>query len=280
MKIGIPVLLVVILIAPAMTKGAYNVAVGNTFTFEAVKSNWSLSRGTNSSTGSGFDFEDVKYPEKTKFTVEVTAASASDVDWNWTVGTETVSGQNDALDLLGFAIYMFYPLFLSISGYWNQTEADMGPPILLPVFFVDPIVFSDFFYELSNETFVSSVFSSSEFIMTNVGGTFDNSSDVAVFEWHLDMTITIATENIDYSGTYTLIFAFDKTTGATKGFYIDLDYSGTIDSISTSHSIEQRVELEGYNLPGVGFIPGFEWFIALPALAILSSIAVIVRKRK
>jgi len=280
MKVGIPFLLVLVMLAPTMTKAAYNVAVGNSFTFEVVKSNWDITSGTNSSTGKGFEFEDVKYLEKEQFTIEVTAATAAQVDWDWTVGTETVSGYNDDWDLFGIALFLFYPMFSMLGGTWNQTAADMGPPVLLPVFFVDPVVFSEFFYERSNDTYVSTVFTDSEFIMNNIGGTFDNSSDIAVFEWHLDMTITVATDGINYSGTYTLIFAFDKITGATKGFYLDMDYSGTVDSISTTHILQQRVEQVGYNLPGVGFIPGFEWFVAFPALAILGTIAAIVRKRK
>ncbi|MEE9573247.1 MAG: choice-of-anchor S family protein, partial [Candidatus Neomarinimicrobiota bacterium] len=221
-KLGIPILLVVILLAPTMSNGAYNVAVGNTFAFEAVKSNWTITRATNSSTGSGFEFEDVKYSERTAIIIQVTAASTTQVDWLWTVQAETVSGYNSGGDLFGLALYMFYPLLASLPSTWNQTALDLGPPILLPVFFVDPVEFSEFFYQMSNDTFVSTAFTDSEFIMNNIGGTFDNSSDIAVFEWHLDMTITIATDATNYSGTYTLIFAFDKITGATKGFYIDM----------------------------------------------------------
>ena len=42
----------------------------------------------------------------------------------------------------------------------------------------------------------------------------------------------------------------------------------------------QRVEQVGYNLPGVGFIPGFEWFMVIPVFALLGGIAVVLRKRK
>jgi len=279
MKIGIPFLLVIIMLAPTMARADYNVAVGNSFTFDVVKSNWDISYGTNSSSGNGFEFEEVKYAEKTQFTVLVTAASTTDVDWDWTVGSETVSGYNDALDLFGIALYLFYPLFSVMAGTWNQTAADLGP-MILPVFFVDSYEFSEFFYQMSNETYVTSAFTDPEFIISSIGGTFDNSSDVAVFEWHLDMTITVATDGVNYGGTYTFIFAFDKTTGAMKGYYIDVDYSGTVDSYAAANKLVQRVEQVGYNLPGVRFIPGFEWFIALPAIAILGAIATIVRRRK
>ncbi|MHA1121736.1 MAG: choice-of-anchor S family protein [Candidatus Heimdallarchaeota archaeon] len=279
-KIGLPFLLVIVMLAPTMTKSAYNVAVGNSFTFDVVKSSWGITQGTNSSTGKGFEFEDVKYPEKTQFTIEVTAASASQVDWDWTVGTEVVAGHNDASDMFGLALFLFYPLFSTSSGTWNQTEADMGLPVLLPVFFVDPVALSDLYLEMSNDTYISTAFTDSEFIITNIGGTFDNTSTIAVFEWHLDMTLTVATDNINYGGTFTYIFAFDKTTGAVQGYYLSMDYSGTIDSIAVSNKFEQRVEQVGYNLPGVGFIPGFEWFLVIPAFALLVGLPIIIKRRK
>ena len=61
MKIGIPILLTVIMLSPTMVTADFNATVGNTFTYEVVKSEWDVTRGTNSSTGKGFSYEEKKY---------------------------------------------------------------------------------------------------------------------------------------------------------------------------------------------------------------------------
>ncbi|MBK5115174.1 MAG: hypothetical protein KGD59_07230 [Candidatus Heimdallarchaeota archaeon] len=281
MKLGIPILLALIMLAPTMVKANYNVAVGNSFTFDVVKSSWDVTVAGDSASVKGFEFEEMNYAEKTQITVLVTAASAISVDWDMTVGSVTYSGGNGGLDLLGMIFYMFYPILLAdlASGTWNQTEMDLGPSIF-PMFFVDPDVFSDFFYDFANETYITSAFSDPEWVLTNIGGSFDNSSDIAVFDWQFDMTWTDAVSGHNYGGTYSMVFAFDKTTGATKGYYFDVDYAGQVDFTAISVKHTQRVEQVGYNLPGVGFIPGFEWFMVIPALALLAGLPIIIKRRK
>jgi len=280
LKIILPILIIGVLLGTSTVRGTYNVSVGNIFTYDVVKSNWDITFGTNSSSGSGFEFNDVKFPVGTQFTVEVTSVTpASGVSWDMTVGTETDSGSNSPLDILGIAFSLFLPLIFagSISGTWNQTEVDLGPSILT-IFFVEPDTFSDFFYQLANETFVTESLSDTDYQFNNVYGAFDNSSTIAIFEWHFDITFTDTDAN--FGGTYTYKFAFDKNTGQVKGQYYNFNYAGTIEGNNFVYKYTQLVEDENYNMPGVGFIPGFEWFIALPVLAILGSIAVIVRKRK
>jgi hypothetical protein len=279
MKISITILLVLVILAPTMTRGAYNVAVGNTFSYEAVKINWDIQLGTDSSSGTGFSIDETHYTDKSQFTVEVTAADSVHVDWDLVIGTDTIAGTNFALDGLYFVFALFMPLFYSLPSTWNQTAMDLGPE-LVPIFFVDISGMSDFFYELSNDTYVSTAFSDPEWLITNIGGTFDNSTNIAVFEWHFDMTWTDAVSGHNYGGTFTFIFAFDKTTGQMKGFYQDLNYSGQVDFTVQNVKFTQRFEEVGYNLPGVGFIPGFEWFIVIPALALLAGIPIIIKRRK
>ncbi|MCK5184442.1 MAG: hypothetical protein KAQ95_09060 [Candidatus Heimdallarchaeota archaeon] len=280
MKIGLPFLLVIVMLAPTMAKADYNVAVGNSFTYDVVKASWDLSYATDASAGTGFQFEEANYPVNTQFTVAVTAASASAVSWDMTVGSATDSGSNGGLDLLGMLLYMFYPLLLGeIPSVWNQTAADLGPSIF-PLFFIDAPAFSEFFYQMSNGSYVSTALSDPEWSITNMGGTFDNATAIAVFEWHLDLTFTDAVSGHNYGGTYSLIFAFDKTTGVMKGYSMNINYSGQMDFTAVSIKYEQRVEQVGYNLPGVGFIPGFEWFLVIPAFAVLIGLPIIAKRRK
>ncbi|MHA1220976.1 MAG: choice-of-anchor S family protein, partial [Candidatus Heimdallarchaeota archaeon] len=257
-KLILPLAFVLLLIAPTMGRADYNVTVGNTFTYDVVASNWDLSSGTNTSTGTGFEFNELLYPVATQFDVEVIAETTADVDYEMSIGTETDTGNNWGLDALGVLFSLIAPAFLTMGmeHSWNATEIALGPGIQT-LFFVDPVEFSELFFELSNESFVASL-SETNFIFTNVGGNFDNSSSVAVFEWHFDTTMTDV--SVDITGTYVWQFAYDKVTGVMQGYYTEMDYSGTVNSYTIAYYLEQRVELEGYDLPGAGgFIPGFEW---------------------
>ncbi|NHJ40951.1 MAG: hypothetical protein FK731_13050 [Asgard group archaeon] len=280
MKIGIPILIVGMFLSMTIVRSDYNVAVGNTFNYDVGVSSWDVTLGTNTSSGAGFNFLDVKRAVGSTFEVEVTAVDPlSGVNWDMTLGTDTDSGSNTPFDGLGVIFLLILPVLFAEStvGSWDQADMDLGPE-LFSFFFIDPDTWEDFFYEISQEGFISSI-SDPDYEFVNVGGTFDNSSTIAVFTWHFDMTYTSV--GYDYSGTFVWMHAFDKNTGHMKGYYMDMDYSGTVAGESLTYKLEQKVEEVGYNLPAVGgFIPGFEWFIAIPALAVLGGVAIIIRKRK
>lgn len=279
-KFLLSLLILVIIIAPTSVKANYNVAIGNSFTFDVEKSNWDFTYGTDSSTGTGFEFEGSNHPEGTQFSVLITDASTIYVDWNMTIGLETDTGTNSGMDGLFVLFLLFYPLLISDFTPWNQAELDLGPNIA-PLFFIDSPMFSNFFYQFSNTTYVSDTFTDDDFVYSQIGGSFDNTTTIAVFEWHMDMTLTNAASGHNFIGTYTWIYAFDKTTGAMKGYLFDIKYSGQLDFTVINVEMYQRVEQVGYNLPGAGgFIPGFEWFIAIPVLTLLGGITIIIKKRK
>lgn len=280
LKAIIPTIFIAVLLSSTLVRADYSVVVGNTFDYDVGASNWDVTLGTDTSTGTGFQFLGVNKPVGTTFDVEVTAVDALlGVDWDMTVGTDVDPGSNSPFDALGVLFMLILPVFFAeaIVGSWDQAEMDLGPE-LMTFFFVDPVAWSDFFYEISQEAFISSI-TDQDYEFVNVGGTFDNSTSVAVFTWHFDMTYTSI--GYDYSGTFVWMYAFDKNNGHMKGTYMDMDYTGTVASEALTYKLEQRVEEVGYNLPAVGgFIPGFEWFIAIPALVLLGGIAIIIRKRK
>jgi len=173
-----------------------------------------------------------------------------------------------------------------VSGTWNQTEVEMGPP-LWGEFFLDPI-FTEVCYEFANnQTALDEIIADedySDMTFNKIEGTFVNDTAIAVFDWALDFQWVNGTLNTDYGGTFRWKIAFDQTTGWMKGWRLAMDYGGTVDGTLFNIVWDQLVQQSGYTLGafaiGTGLFPGFEWFIALPALTILGAIAVIVRKRK
>jgi hypothetical protein len=285
LKIGIPLFIVVLLLGTIGVRADYNVTVGTIFTYDVVASTWTVADGSNSGTGTGFTFEGTQFAVGTQVEVEVLAESGSQVDYNETIGS--VYDESSATpfgDALGMVLLMFFPILIGTGTMtWNQTEVELGPE-LLGIYFLEPEALGEIFFELSNESFISTQFSDPEWTFNQIGGHFDNTTTVAVFDWVLDMDYVNASLGTDFGGLFRYKIAYNTNTGQVKGYRLDMDYSGTVEGTNRQITMNQHVEEVGYDIGnffyGGGFIPGFEWFIALPALAILGSIAVIVRKRK
>ncbi len=285
LKISLAILFASLFIGMSFVKADFAVTVGTVNTYEVNDSAWDFAIGSHTSTGTGYEFEDQKFAEGTQFTVTVDAATASQIGYTINVGTKSDTGATSGFDFLGLIIVMFYPLLLSsgLTGTWNQTESDLGPS-LMEMFFIEPTTANEFFYDMANTTFISSVFTDTEWTYSNIGGTFENDTDIAVFTWGLNAQYEIVASNTDFSGTYEFIYAYDQTTGEVKGYRLDLDYSGTVEGSLLNLALLQEVEMLGYNLPAGGLFPsgfiGIELYIAVPALALIGLLGAVIKKRK
>ncbi len=280
LKILLPLVMVAFLFGSTMTQAAYGVSVGNTFTYDVEAASWDVTIDTNTSSGTGFNFLDVNRAVGTQFEVEVTAAAVDSVDWDMTIGTDTDSGTSTPFDALGIILLTFFPMLLINAGMvsWNQTEMDLGLEVM-GLFFAEPETFGEIFYEMTQNDIVTYYYSDPAYDFENVGGTFENTTNIAVFEWHFDLTYVDGSDNL--SGDFVWQYSYDQTDGHMKGIYMDMDYSGTIGGITIIYKLEQRVEEAGYNLPNAnGILPGFEWFLVVPVVAILGGITIIKKKRR
>ncbi|MBN1330397.1 MAG: hypothetical protein JXA54_13065 [Candidatus Heimdallarchaeota archaeon] len=285
-KFTLPILAIAMLLSTTLVQAEYSVTVGATYTFNVVEASQTISMGSNSGGGDGILFEDHAFPEGQQIVVEVTAESSSTVDYDITVGSIVDSQSSSGFgDIFFVAFTLILPMLYTLGfGVWNQTAVDAGPG-LWGTFFIDTIM-SEAFAEFSNQTAIDESFTNTGDIQyKKVGGHFDNSTSIAVFDWAYDIQITNSTTNTDFGGTYRWKFAYEKNTGVVKGWKIALDYSGTLEGTVLDIVMSQTVTQVGYNIGnfyfGVGgFIPGFEWFIAVPALALLGGVAIIVKKRK
>ncbi|MHA1156108.1 MAG: choice-of-anchor S family protein [Candidatus Heimdallarchaeota archaeon] len=285
LKITLAILFASLFIGMSFAKADFTVTVGTVNTYDVNSAEWDFAVGADSSSGTGYEFEDQKFSEGTQFTVTVDAVTASQVDYTVNVGAKSDTGVANSFALLGIVFLMFYPILFAggTMGTWNQTEADLGPS-LMEIFFLEPEDSNEFFYEMANTTFVSSVFTDTEWTYDSIGGTFENDTDIAIFTWTLNAQYEIVASNTDFSGTYSFVIAYDQTTGEVMGYRIDLDYSGTAEGAVLDIQLLQEVEMLGYNLPAGGLFPsgfiGIELYIAIPALALIGLLGVVVRKRK
>jgi len=274
------------LFSTTLVHADYAVTVGSTFTFDVVESSHTINMGSDAGGGDGFLFENHAFAVGQQVVVEVMAETSSSVDYEATVGSVTDSATSTGFgDAFGVVFAMVLPMFITmVYSSWNQTAVDAGPG-LYSFYFMDTLM-SEMFYEITNQTLLDEEFTDSgEFAYTQVAANFENSTSIAVFDWAYDIQITNSSTNTDFGGTYRWKLAFDKNIGVVKGWKIAIDYTGTIEGELVEIIMDQLVEQVGYDIGSFffgagGFIPGFGWFIVIPALSLVAGIAVIFRKRK
>ena len=287
-KIILPVFIISLFVGMTFAQADYNVTVGTVLTFDVVESNWDISIGPNNAEASGWSFEGESFNTTDQFTVNVTSADALGVDWNMSAGDKFDLGSNSGWDALGLLFVLVYPLLFTMGvGTWDQATMDLGPEVMT-LFFLEPYAFSEFFYNISQEDLINETITDSAWTFDQAAGNFVNSSSVAVFDWVLNGQYVNASTNTDYSGNYRYKIAFDKTTGALKGYKMAIDYSGTVQGSIVDIVINQHVEQVGYDLGDFFFtaggftfpFPGFGWIGAALAISSLFVLAVVIRKRK
>ncbi len=286
MKITLGIVIASLFIGMTFAKADFSVTTGLVNTYTVNDSEWNIVFDTNSSSGTGFQFEDTLFAEGTQFTVTVDAQTNTTVDYTVNVGAKSDTSSYSALGFaLGTILLLIFPILVSAvvpDGSFNQTEADMGLGLMTSTF-VEPTLANELFYQFTNETFETSMSTGmlgTGWTIDEMGGTFDNATDIALFTWVFNGKYVNATTNTDVSGKYTYTTAYDQTTGVVMGTRLDFDYSGTVEGLTFKMDFLQEIEILGYNLPGgAGFI-SLEWFIVLPALTFVGLLGAVIKKRK
>ncbi|MHA1156360.1 MAG: choice-of-anchor S family protein [Candidatus Heimdallarchaeota archaeon] len=279
---GILLLIIVMLTSTTLVKSDYNVSIGSEFTYDVVESSQAVTVGENTGGGEGFVFKEDAFNVSEQVFVKVTDASSTIIKFNVTVDTVTQKDQSDGLEDAGnFGNYLRGSLrYISSFDKWIQDEVDGGPRLFCD-YFINP-TYSNVFLRYTNETYARTVFpDTTEITYTKVAGNFDNSSTIAVFDWALDFEMKNTTANTDFVGKYQWKYSFDKVTGVVQGWRVAIECSGTILGITQSFIMDQCVEIEGYNIGEFySEATGFEWLIAIPALAAVVGVIAVRRRRK
>lgn len=285
LKIALPLFIIAMFLNTTMVRSDFAVTVGEDNNYDVITSNWSIAVGANSGSGIGFNVEGIGYDIGDDINVEVTAETTIDVDYDITLnGTDTYAWSSSGFGNIFFiAISIFLPLMMPglVGGTWDQAEIEKGP-ILWGDFFIHPVMTEAFYEFANNQTALDEIKNDpdySEYKFKKLKGVFENSTDIAVFDWACDFTIKNTTTSTNWGGIFRWKLAFDQTTGWVKGWGIKMEYDGTYEGTVLDVVWNQVVQQEGYALGNFAIIPGFEWFLVIPVLGLLA-IPVIIKRRK
>ena len=288
LKIAMPLFIIAMIITTTNVRADFSVTVGQTNVYDVVESDWTLVVGANNGGGTGFVQESVGYDLADNITIEVTAETTTSVDYDFTCDIDTYGYSSNGLGNIFYMVFsLMLPLMmpLMVSGTWVQAEVDAGP-MLWGEFFIDSVMTEAFYEFANNQTALDEMTNdpdNSEITFKKFTGAFTNATDIAVFDWACDFDIKNTTTTTDWGGKYRWKLAFDQTTGWVKGWRIFMDYAGTFEGTVLEIAWNQLVQQQGYTLGNfaiaTGLFPGFEWFLALPALGLLA-IPIIIKRRK
>ncbi|MHA1188281.1 MAG: choice-of-anchor S family protein [Candidatus Heimdallarchaeota archaeon] len=283
LNISILFLIFVMLTSTTLVKSDYMVTIGSDFIYDVVESSQTVTVGEDTGGGEGFQFEEEAFNVGEQIFVEVIDASTTQIDFNVTVGNASKIYHSSGIEDSGNFYYDLQgPLhYLNSLDKWVQAEVDAGPPLFCD-YFINPS-FSNGFLLYTNETRARLTFSdTAEITFTKIAGNFDNSSTIAEFDWVLEFEMKNTTANTDFEGKYLWKYAYDKSTGVVQGWKVAMECSGTILGLTWEFIVDQTVEIEGYNIGEFYYTSknGFEWLIAIPALAVVVGVMAVKRKRK
>ncbi|MHA1531899.1 MAG: choice-of-anchor S family protein [Candidatus Heimdallarchaeota archaeon] len=279
---SIPILAIIMIMSTTLVKSDYVVTIGSEFTYDVVESSQTVTIGGDTGGGDGFRFNEQSFTLTEQIFVEVTDATSSVVYYKVTVGNNTKSTQSGGIEDAGNLYNDLRGSLFYINSFsvWTQSEVDAGP-LLFCDYFIDPN-YSNAFLRYTNETYLELTFpDTAEITYTKLAGNFDNSSTIAVFDWAFDFEMKNTTDNTDFVGKHRWKYAFDKTTGVVQGWKVAIECSGTILGVAQEFTMNQCVEIEGYNIDGFHYrMDGFESLLAIPALVVVVGIMTVKRKRK
>jgi hypothetical protein len=231
-------------------QSTFNVTVGTILQYDKIESYWDFSLDGNQSIGSGFQFEEINYPNNTLLTVQATNVDATSVSFNETVNAVNDTGSMSHFGFaLGFALICFYPVLIAdVIDPWNQTLRDLGVG-LFGWYFIDHGESSTLLNDFSNPTYLEENFDDTEYNINRMIGNYNITGNLAIFNWLLDCTFIGESGLDNFAGNYTYQFAYDTTTSILQGFEMYINYSGLLDGYQRSLFYYHICEIEGYDLP-------------------------------
>ncbi|HUU77069.1 MAG TPA: choice-of-anchor S family protein [candidate division Zixibacteria bacterium] len=300
LKFILPLALIGILISPMIVGANFGVDIGDTFTYDCVTSELSISIGSKSASVTGYAVDGHDFAVGTSVVVEV--LEFDDTFFNTTIyevqaGSYAENGSSSTFGFVLSSIFMmFYPM-LFIGGFvnetsFNQTEAEETPMLfMLPFVEVDPATWTGF-ANIANELQTGTSLIVSQASNMTIAAEYSDSVSEFIFEMRItgnyngNVTDGSSILFVDYEVDHHFQFSYQKLTGVMNGMQLEGTLTGTSNSTALSLEYHQKTELEGYNLPnyelggGTFSFPGFGILGAVLAVGSLFAIAIIIRRRK
>jgi hypothetical protein len=270
---------------------SYQVSVGQTFTYDIIDAKIQMDYEGSLSSGNGYILNGYYRPNGTQCVVNVTGVDPpTHVNWTVTSGPYIENGQSSALDVIAMQFLMIFvlPLYEEV-GELSQYDAEFyisaGTGLILIPFW-DTYYFTDFIY-FAGDTHISALSANGRYDDTIILGDFKQSSGMSIFEWFMagEIVVEDPSTSLDFQFFHQLKIVYETNSGVLQS----IKMTSYVDGLSSGKEIKLWVnylaEIGGYDSPDYSFTdtefaPGFEWFIAVGAICLISIPIIVYKKRK
>lgn len=292
----VPLAIIALMFSAQFSFATYGVNVGDTFTYDVIKSEIDVTVGTDSAHAEGYSIDGHHFAQGTSVNLEVTAVSSS-VEYEVSSGSYMEPDDCSTFGFLFGAIFMIvYPMLITVAfadfDNWNQTAAEEDPGILMSPFVDNDTSTWQGFKDLADDVQTGTPLSTEGIGDFYFNATYVDDVNNFLFESYMggtfDMNNTVVTDTyfINAEIEHHFQFAFQKATGVMLGMRMEGSVVGTTNGTAIDVQYSQHTEKAGYNLPGYTFgggfvfIPGFEWFVGITAIASLCVLPILIRRKK
>ncbi|MHA1123004.1 MAG: choice-of-anchor S family protein [Candidatus Heimdallarchaeota archaeon] len=267
-KISFVILIMSSFLLAQNTQGAFMVSVGDQVKFKLLDSEISVEFGSLAEAFPGFLVNNTLVDIGTSFKLNVEEITATELDWNSTIGTNTMFGtcpldisvaySDIAMLLTGYNLMMLYdPMDIYTTGEIDAEYLDifMFPP------FVDtaPITWTMFETIITDQSsFLGSIFPFAPEI--NSDATFSDANDTMSAWWYFDFTVLMSPSPLmEITVMNDITFSYEMTTGILQEVIIDFQYNGTMDTSEFTVEMDQHL-IQSDQSDFVEFLDDYKWY--------------------
>ena len=266
-KISFVVLIISSFLLAQNTQSVFNVSVGDQVKFKALNSEISVEFGSLAEAFPGFLVNNTLVDIGTSFILNVEEITATELNWNSTIGSNTMFGTcpldislaySDIIFFLtGYSFMMLYDMAVIHST--GEIDTEYLDLFYLPPFVnTAPVTWTMFEALVTDQdTLLNSIFIFAPEI--NSDATFSDANDTMTIWWYFDFTVLMSPSPlVEVTLMNDITFTYDMLTGILQEVKIDLQYNGTYDS-------EFLVEMDQHVIQSdqsdfVEFLNEYKWY--------------------
>jgi len=273
----------------AKTQAAWGSISGTSTEYLLESSVWIVKISNLEASGDGTFFNEINIDMNTRYDVDVLDVdNVWGVDFKVTNYTSTNSNGLITTDMFfsQFSKFLYYPVGecnrLVNSGF-NKDEINRGPP-LIQWFFVEPEQnVWDFLDNLTTIEYHNALPNSLLYDAT-LEAELEFVDNQAIFDMYMRGTYENESSNTSIQFDHMIKFVWDKITGILLGYRIATYMYGQFQGYSITEDLQIINRQSGFELPRFkfvsGFIPGFEFLIAIVGIGTIFISTIIYSKRK
>jgi hypothetical protein len=288
----IPLILIFIICSSsfaARTQAAWGSISGSSTEYLLENSVWIVNINNLEASGNGASFNEINIDMNTRFDVDVL-----DVDDVWGVDFK-VTNYTDAnsngfittdMFFYQFSKFLYYPVEECnrlVNSDFNEEEIGRGPP-LIQWFFVEPEQdVWDFLDNLTNIDYHNSLPDSLLFDAT-LQADLEIVDNLVIFDMYMRGTYLNETANTLVQFNHMVKFVWSEVSGILQGYRVATSINGKYQGYSIIEELQIINRKSGFELPKFkfisGFIPGFEFLVAMISLGAILVTTIIYRQKR